>query len=82
MRRRRNRAKLEILRRFERNGWQYPEEVRIAMGWRCRTAMFVYLRKFFRWGLLCRRLRPRLEYHLTARGRARLAWLRNRARIT
>lgn len=71
-----NATKRIVLAHFEREGWQTPREIQRVIGWQSLTRTYQYLRKFSEWQLLSRRTVPRLEYKLTAKGRARLAWLR------
>jgi hypothetical protein len=76
--RRYNATKLIVLAHFERAGWQAPREIRTVIGWRSLTRTYQYLRRFSDWQLLSRRTVPRLEYEITMKGRARLAWLSQR----
>lgn len=74
--RRYNETKRIVLAHFERVGWQSPREIQAVIRWRSLTRVYQRLREFAGWQLLSRRAVPRLEYKLTAKGRARLAWLR------
>jgi hypothetical protein len=76
MRRRRNEAKRIILAHLARRGWQTPEEVAAVLRWREPRSMYTRMLRFWRWGLVYRRSVPRIEYRLSARGQARLKWLR------
>lgn len=71
-----NATKRIVLAHFDRTGWQSPREIQRVIRWRSLTRTYQYLRKFADWQLLSRRTIPRLEYKLTAKGRARLAWLK------
>jgi hypothetical protein len=51
-----------------------------AIGWQETRSMATYLVKLWRWGLLYRRIPPRMEYKIAEKGLARLAWQRHRAR--
>lgn len=70
-----NATKRIVLAHFERAGWQSPREIRAVIHWRSLTRTYQYLRKFADWQLLSRRKIPHLEYKLSVKGRARLAWL-------
>jgi DNA-binding HxlR family transcriptional regulator len=70
-----NQTKRAVLAHFERMGWQTPREIQAVIRWRSLTRVYQRLREFAAWQLLSRRTLPRLEYRLTAKGRARLAWL-------
>lgn len=74
-----NATKRIVLAHFERAGWQTPREIQAVIRWRSLTRTYQYLRKFSDWQLLSRRTIPRLEYRLTAKGRARFAWLQRRS---
>jgi hypothetical protein len=70
-----NETKRLVLSHLERVGWQSVREIQVVMGWRSITRVYDYLRTFRSWQLISVRTIPRLEYRLTAKGRARLAWL-------
>jgi len=74
-----NETKRIVLAHIERVGWQSPAEIQRVIRWRSLTRTYQYLRKFSDWQLLSRRTVPRLEYKLSAKGRARLAWLHRQA---
>lgn len=73
-----NATKRIVLAHFERAGWQTPREVQAVIRWQSLTRTYQRLREFSDWQLLSRRTVPRLEYKLSAKGRARLAWLLRR----
>ena len=73
-----NSLKLMTLAAFERRGWLNPPTVSQLTGYRPVRAVYSYLLKLHRWGLLLRQRDDRglLLYRLSDRGRDRLAWLK------
>ena len=62
---------------YARAGWVGVPAFAAAAGYWPRRAAYTVLLRFYRWGLLERRLNRRglIEYSISDRGRARLAWL-------
>ncbi len=73
-----NALKLRTLEIFTRYGPMHPEEYMVRARFYPRAAAHGYLFRLRRWGLLRRSLdaRGRHVYSLTAKGEARLIWLR------
>ena len=77
-----NELKRRALAAFEERGWISPPAWAVLVGIYPIRAAYSYLKRLWAWRLLERRLDRRglLLYRLSERGRARLAWLRERAR--
>lgn len=82
MARKYNQLKLETLSAFSESGPLSPGRLAGKIRLYPIRAAYSYLSRLWRWGLLSRRegARGRLLYSLSARGRARLAWLIERER--
>jgi len=72
-----NRLKIRVLRALQR-GWLNPPTICTLVGFFPIRAMYSYLLRLHRWGLLERRRDSRglLLYRLSKRGFERLEWLR------
>ena len=70
-----NVLKLVVLSHLAGRGWQRATEIAEAVGYP-RRALYSYLRKQQRHGLLIYREMPYAEFALSERGRDRLAYLR------
>ena len=73
-----NRLKIRILGILDEAGWLNPPRISALVGFFPVRAIYSYLLRLHRWGLLDRRRDRRglLIYRLSARGRTRLAWLK------
>jgi hypothetical protein len=72
-----NGMKRHVLHVYVRSGWlTVPELAAAARSWPVRR-MYTVLLRYWRWGLLDRRLNRRglIEYRISDRGQTRLAWL-------
>jgi hypothetical protein len=78
MKARKNSLKIKTLGIFQRRGWLNPASAAVLVGFFPPRAMYSYLLRLHRWGLLKRRRntwRGSLAYMLSQRGRSRLDWL-------
>ena len=76
-----NSRKLTMLAAFERfGGWLSPPMVARLTGFRPIRAIWSYLRRLNRWGLLYRRRGAGglVLYRISVKGRERLVWLKRR----
>ncbi len=72
-----NRLKRRALEIFEHDNWLTPRSWAVLAGFRPIRAAYTYLLRLHRFGLLDRNTaRGVIAYHLSSRGRARLAWLK------
>jgi DNA-binding IclR family transcriptional regulator len=79
-----NEKKLRVLAVFERGGPLTPVEVAVRARAFPADAMYSYLRRLARWGLVTRGRRwrrGRMLYWLTEKGKRRLQWLRGSPRL-
>ena len=74
----RNRLKIRVLVALESRGWLNAAMVSALAGFRPVRAIYIYMRRLERWGLVRRRkpLGGMILYSISKRGRERLAWLR------
>jgi DNA-binding PadR family transcriptional regulator len=73
-----NEKKLRVLGLLARNGPMTPPEIAARLGLYPVRAMYSYMLHLAKWSLVTRERkfrRGRMLYSLTAKGRARLAWL-------
>jgi DNA-binding IclR family transcriptional regulator len=75
-----NQRKIQVLKLLDHAGWLNPPAISTRIGFFPTRAMYSYLLRLHRWGLLDRRHDSRglLLYRLSARGRSRLAWLQQK----
>ncbi len=74
----RNRLKIRVLAALEGRGGVNAAMLSALAGFRPVRAIYIYMRRLERWGLV-RRRRPLgglILYSISQRGRERLAWLR------
>ena len=72
-----NRLKRHALEIFEHDNWLTPPRWAVLAGFRPTRSAYTYLLRLHRFGLLDRSsARGVIAYHLSSRGKARLAWLK------
>ncbi len=75
----RNRLKIRVLGALEGRGWLNAAMVSVLARFRPVRSVYIYMDRLRKWGLV-RRRRPKggmIQYLISRRGRARLAWLRD-----
>ena len=72
-----NCLKVRVLQALDHRGWINPPAAATLVGFQPARAMYSYMLRLHRWGLLERQHDSRglLLYRLSLRGRERLAWL-------
>lgn len=76
----RNTLKLRILGALEGHGWVNVPMLSMLAKFRPTRAVYIYMERLRRWGLVRRRQvrRGLITYSISARGQARLDWLREK----
>ena len=80
-----NEKKMKVLGLLARNGPMTPQEIAVRLRFYPIRAIYTYLRRQARNGLITRGRRFRrgqMIYALTDKGRARLAWLNSQLALT
>jgi DNA-binding IclR family transcriptional regulator len=74
----RNTLKIRVLAALDGRGWLNAAMIAGLTGFRPKRAIYIYLARLQRWGLVRRRSSRRglLLYSISDRGRTRLTWLR------
>lgn len=76
----RNELKIRVLGALESGNWTSAAAISSVAGFRPKRAVYSYLLRLQRWGLVrrWRRIGRRVSFAITDRGRERLAWLTRR----